>query len=106
MPSSTSSAAFFSRSQPHCVRDVSFNQDRCRVLAGARALAAMRNLVLYLILARARGHRMLPVGCLARFWFQELTIDNLFKPLVRTAFAISLQVLCLGLTDFFEQILE
>lgn len=37
----------------HYVRDVSFNEDRCRVRAGARALAAIRNLVLYLI--RSRG---------------------------------------------------
>ncbi len=35
------------------VRDVSFNEDRCRVRAGARPLAAIRNLVLYLI--RSRG---------------------------------------------------
>lgn len=33
----------------HYVRDVSFNEDRCRVRSGARALAAIRNLVLYLI---------------------------------------------------------
>ena len=37
----------------HYVRDVSFNEDRCRVRSGARALAAIRNLVLYLI--RSRG---------------------------------------------------
>ena len=37
----------------HYVRDVSFDEDRCRVRAGARALAALRNLVLSLI--RARG---------------------------------------------------
>ena len=37
----------------HYVRDVSFNEDRCRVRAGARALAAIRNLVLQLI--RSRG---------------------------------------------------
>lgn len=37
----------------HYVRDVSFNEDRCRVRAGARALAAIRNLVLSLI--RERG---------------------------------------------------
>lgn len=37
----------------HYVRDVSFNEDRCRVRAGARALAAIRNLVLHLI--RSRG---------------------------------------------------
>ncbi len=37
----------------HYVRDVSFNEDRCRVRSGARALAVIRNLVLYLI--RARG---------------------------------------------------
>lgn len=33
----------------HYVRDVSFNEDRSRVRAGARALAAIRNLALYLI---------------------------------------------------------
>jgi predicted transposase YbfD/YdcC len=33
----------------HWVRDVSMNEDRCRVRAGARALAALRNLVLSLI---------------------------------------------------------
>ena len=37
----------------HYVRDVTFNEDRCRVRSGARALAALRNLVLHLI--RARG---------------------------------------------------
>jgi predicted transposase YbfD/YdcC len=37
----------------HYVRDVTFNEDRCRVRSGARALAAIRNLVLHLI--RARG---------------------------------------------------
>ncbi len=37
----------------HWVRDVSMNEDRCRVRAGARALAAIRNLVLFLIRARA-----------------------------------------------------
>jgi hypothetical protein len=37
----------------HWVRDVSMSEDRCRVRAGARALAALRNLVLWLI--RARG---------------------------------------------------
>ena len=37
----------------HYVRDVSFNEDRCRVRAGARALATIRNLVLHLI--RSRG---------------------------------------------------
>ena len=37
----------------HYVRDVSMNEDRCRVRAGGRALAAIRNLVLSLI--RARG---------------------------------------------------
>lgn len=37
----------------HYVRDVTFNEDRCRVRAGARALAAIRNLVLHLI--RSRG---------------------------------------------------
>ena len=33
----------------HYVRDVTFNEDRCRVRSGARALAAIRNLVMYLI---------------------------------------------------------
>ena len=33
----------------HWVRDVSMNEDRCRVRAGARALAALRNLVLSII---------------------------------------------------------
>ena len=33
----------------HYVRDVTFSEDRCRVRSGARALAAIRNLVLYLI---------------------------------------------------------
>lgn len=37
----------------HWVRDVSFAEDRCRVRAGGRALAALRNLVLSLI--RFRG---------------------------------------------------
>ncbi len=37
----------------HYVRDVSFNEDRCRVRSAARALAIIRNLVLYLI--RAQG---------------------------------------------------
>ena len=37
----------------HYVRDVTFDEDRCRVRAGARALAAIRNLVLHLI--RSRG---------------------------------------------------
>jgi hypothetical protein len=37
----------------HWVRDVTMNEDRCRVRVGARALAAIRNLVLSLI--RARG---------------------------------------------------
>jgi hypothetical protein len=37
----------------HWVRDVTMNEDRCRVRAGARALAALRNLVLWLI--RSRG---------------------------------------------------
>ncbi len=37
----------------HYVRDVSFDEDRCRVRAGARAIAAIRNLVLHLI--RSRG---------------------------------------------------
>ncbi|MGH6853043.1 ISAs1 family transposase [Paraburkholderia sp.] len=33
----------------HYVRDVSLNEDRCRVRAGARPLATLRNLVLTLI---------------------------------------------------------
>jgi hypothetical protein len=37
----------------HYVRDVSFNEDRCRIRSGARALAAVRNLVMYLI--RSQG---------------------------------------------------
>lgn len=37
----------------HYVRNVSMEGDRCRVRAGARALAALRNLVLHLI--RSRG---------------------------------------------------
>ena len=37
----------------HYVRDVPFDEDRCRVRSGARALAAIRNLVLHLI--RSRG---------------------------------------------------
>jgi len=37
----------------HYVRDVSMDEDRCRVRAGGRALAALRNLVLHLI--RTRG---------------------------------------------------
>jgi hypothetical protein len=37
----------------HWVRDVSMNEDRCRVRAGARALASLRNLVIWLI--RSRG---------------------------------------------------
>ena len=37
----------------HWVRDVSMNEDRCRVRAGAHVLAAIRNLVLWLI--RERG---------------------------------------------------
>lgn len=37
----------------HYVRDVSFNEDRCRVRAGARPLATIRNLVLHLI--RSQG---------------------------------------------------
>jgi hypothetical protein len=37
----------------HWVRDVSMSEDRCRVRAGGRALAALRNLVLSLI--RSRG---------------------------------------------------
>jgi hypothetical protein len=36
----------------HWVRDVSMNEDRCRVRAGARALAAIRNLVLWVIRSR------------------------------------------------------
>ena len=37
----------------HWVRDVSMNEDRCRVRAGAHALAAIRNLVLWVIRSRA-----------------------------------------------------
>ena len=37
----------------HHVRDVSMDEDRCRVRAGGRALASIRNLALSLI--RARG---------------------------------------------------
>jgi hypothetical protein len=37
----------------HHVRDVAMDEDRCRVRAGARALASIRNLALSLI--RARG---------------------------------------------------
>ena len=37
----------------HYVRGVTLNEDRCRVRSGARVLAAIRNLVLYLI--RSRG---------------------------------------------------
>jgi hypothetical protein len=37
----------------HYVRDVSMDEDRCRVRAGARALATLRNLVLNII--RSRG---------------------------------------------------
>ena len=37
----------------HWVRDVSMSEDRCRVRAGGRALASLRNLVLTLI--RSRG---------------------------------------------------
>ena len=33
----------------HWRRDVSMNEDRCRVRAGARSLAALRNLVLALL---------------------------------------------------------
>lgn len=33
----------------HHIRDVSFNEDRCRVRAGARPLAAARNLALSLL---------------------------------------------------------
>ena len=39
----------------HHVRDVSMDEDRCRVRAGGRALASIRNLGLSLIRARARG---------------------------------------------------
>ena len=39
----------------HWVRDVSMNEDRCRVRAGARALASLRNLVLWLIRSRGRS---------------------------------------------------
>ena len=38
----------------HWVRDASMDEDRCRVRAGARALAGLRNLVLWLI----RSHGM------------------------------------------------
>jgi len=37
----------------HYVRDVTFNEDRCRTRSGARALAAIRNLALFLI--RSQG---------------------------------------------------
>jgi hypothetical protein len=37
----------------HWLRDAALDEDRCRVRAGARALAAIRNLVLWLI--RSRG---------------------------------------------------
>jgi hypothetical protein len=37
----------------HWLRDTALDEDRCRVRAGARALAAIRNLVLWLI--RSRG---------------------------------------------------
>ena len=37
----------------HWVRDASMDEDRCRVRAGARALAGLRNLVLWVI--RSRG---------------------------------------------------
>ena len=37
----------------HWVRDVSMDEDRCHVRAGARALAAIRNIVLWVI--RSRG---------------------------------------------------
>ena len=37
----------------HYVRDVSMDEDRCRVRAGGRALASIRNLILSLI--RSRG---------------------------------------------------
>ncbi len=33
----------------HYVRDVSFNEDRCRVRSGARPLATLRNLAITLI---------------------------------------------------------
>jgi len=33
----------------HHVRDVTFNEDRCRVRAGARPLATLRNLAITLI---------------------------------------------------------
>ena len=33
----------------HYVRDVSMDEDRCRVRVGAQALAALRNLVIFLI---------------------------------------------------------
>ena len=39
----------------HYVRDVSFNEDRCRVRAGARPLAAIRNLALHLIRSSGRS---------------------------------------------------
>ena len=39
--------------RPHHVRDLSMDEDRCRVRAGGRALASIRNLTLSLI--RARG---------------------------------------------------
>lgn len=38
----------------HWVRDVTFNEDRCRVRAGARALAAARNIALGLIRTMGR----------------------------------------------------
>ena len=38
-----------SRTHLHHVRDVSMNEDRCRVRAGARPLAALRNLTLSII---------------------------------------------------------
>ena len=41
----------------HYVRNVSMEGDRCRVRAGARALAALRNLVLHLILSRGLSVR-------------------------------------------------
>jgi hypothetical protein len=41
----------------HYVRDVSMEEDRGRVRAGARALAALRNLVLHLIRARSLSVR-------------------------------------------------
>jgi hypothetical protein len=39
------------------VRDVTANEDRCRVRSGARALAVIRNLILHLIRARGMSAR-------------------------------------------------